>query len=129
SAEPALKFGVGKGQLFLLPVVQDFQSLQFGDGRNVVGRCDGHGGGAFLQCCSLEGKNFGGVGRGYSWRSGSLLVSRESATAIREMDAAPARYQAGARSLAVVAIRRVATNGAVPPKSALERLKLTAKPL
>ena len=46
SAKPALKLGVGERQLFLLPVVQDFQSLQFGDGRSVRGG-DGHGG-AFL---------------------------------------------------------------------------------
>ena len=44
-------------------------------------------------------------------------------------DGGATRYQAGARSLAVAAIRSVAMNGAVPPKSALERLKLTAKPL
>ena len=75
----------------------------------------------------LQGESWNGLV--YSWVSGSLLVSRESATAIREMTAAATRYQAGARSLPVAAIRRVAMKGAVPPKSALERLKLTAKPL
>ena len=56
-------------------------------------------------------------------------VSRDASTAQSETTAAATTYQAGAMSLPVQAISRVATNGAVPPKIALARLKLSANPV
>ncbi len=42
---------------------------------------------------------------------------------------ASARYQLGASRLPLTSIRKVAMNGAVPPKSALAVLKLNANPV
>src|SRR6476661_5652987 len=56
-------------------------------------------------------------------------VSAANSTAVRDTAAAATRYQPGASLLCVKPMSRVAMNGAEPPNSALERLKLTAKPL
>ena len=61
--------------------------------------------------------------------SGWFAVSRLISIAMTATIAAATRYHAGASLLPVAPISQVATNGAVPPKSAFAVLKLNAKPL
>ena len=62
-------------------------------------------------------------------RNARKAVSRVPNMAVSARADTMTRYQAGAITEPVTSISQVATNGAVPPKSALAVLKLTAKPV